>query len=133
MTATISRLVGVYAAEGTLRGEVTYWIGARLGRAHCSLCDITHGLFTESKAWQECKVGLPVPFDTYHRNDQPDAVRAATGNVDPVVVAQTSDGVMVLVDPDELDRCGGSPDALVAAIEAGVARLGLSFAAQRPS
>jgi hypothetical protein len=126
MTA-ITRLVGVYAADGTLRGEVTYWIGARLGRAHCSLCDITHGLFTESKDWQACKVGLPVPFDTYHRNDQPDAVRSATGNTDPVVVAETGDGIVVLVGPDELDRCCGSPEKLVAAIEAGVVRLGLRF------
>jgi hypothetical protein len=133
VTAIITRLIGVYAAEGTLRGEVAYWVGARLGRAHCSLCDITHGLFTESKEWQACKIGLPVPFDTYHRNDQPDAVRAATGNVDPVVVAETSTGVLVLVGPDELDRCGGSAEKLVAAIEAGVSRLGLSFAAARPS
>jgi hypothetical protein len=133
VTAIITRLIGVYAAEGTLRGEVAYWVGARLGRAHCSLCDITHGLFTESKEWQACKIGLPVPFDTYHRNDQPDSVRAATGNVDPVVVAETSTGVLVLVGPTELDACGGSPEKLVAAIEAGVARLGLSFAAARPS
>jgi hypothetical protein len=133
VTAIVTRLVGVYAAEGTLRGEVAYWVGARLGRAHCSLCDITHGLFTESKEWQACKIGLPVPFDTYHRNDQPDAVRAATGNVDPVVVAETSTGVLVLVGPKELDACGGSPEKLVAAIEAGVSRLGLSFAAARPS
>jgi hypothetical protein len=130
---TIARLVGVYAAEGTLRGELTYWIGARLGRTHCSLCDITHGLFTESSAWQECKLGLPVPFDTYHRNDQPDAVRASSGNTDPVVVAELDDGVVVLVSPAELDACAGQPEKLIAAIEAAVARLGLSFATQRPS
>jgi hypothetical protein len=131
--STITRLIGVYAADGTLRGEVTYWIGARLGRAHCSLCDITHGMFTESKDWQACKVGLAVPFDTYHRNDQPAAVRAATGNTDPVVVAETPDGVVMIIGPDELDRCGGSPAKLVAAIEVGVASLGLSFvAAQLP-
>jgi hypothetical protein len=129
MTANIERLIGVYAADGTLRGEVSYWIGARLGRAHCSLCDITHGTFRESKQWQSCRVGLPVPFDTYHRNDQPDAVRHATGNTDPVVVAQTNDGIVMLVGPAELDACEGSPEKLVAAIEAAVVRRGLSFVA----
>ena len=35
-----------------LVGEARYWIGARLGRAHCALCDITHGLFTERDDWR---------------------------------------------------------------------------------
>jgi hypothetical protein len=38
---TIHRLVGVYNADGTLLGEVRYFVAARLGRAHCPLCDIT--------------------------------------------------------------------------------------------
>ena len=46
MAARVVRFVGVYNAEGTLRGEVAYWIGARLGLGHCALCDITHGVFT---------------------------------------------------------------------------------------
>ncbi len=40
----VVRLIGVYDADGTLRGELGYWVGARLGRRHCSLCDITHAL-----------------------------------------------------------------------------------------
>jgi hypothetical protein len=39
----VVRLVGVYDADGTPRGEIAYWVGARLGRTHCALCDITHG------------------------------------------------------------------------------------------
>ncbi len=49
---TIRRLVGVYHADGTLLGEVSYFVGARLGRAHCSLCDITHGLVRERPEWR---------------------------------------------------------------------------------
>jgi hypothetical protein len=49
----VRRLVGVYDADGTLRGEVGYWVGARLGRAHCALCDITHSPIRERSglAW----------------------------------------------------------------------------------
>jgi hypothetical protein len=71
----IKGLVGIYNAEGTLRGELTYWVGARLGREHCGLCDITHGSVREKAEWKRCRAGLPVPFDTFHRDDQPDDIR----------------------------------------------------------
>lgn len=126
--APLRRLVGVYDADGTLRGELTYWVGARLGRAHCSLCDITHGLARERRDWQACRAGLPIPFDTHHRDDQPPAVRAASAGRLPVVVAETDDGTVVpLVGPDELDACGGSVERLMAAIEAAMTRTGLAW------
>lgn len=113
----IVRLVGVYDAEGTVRGEVAYWIGARLGRRHCSLCEITHGTVRERSDWKACRAGLPVPFDTYHRNDQPTSIRAATNGTAPVVVAETDTDIVVLLTPDDLEACGGSIDRLVEAIE----------------
>ena len=113
----ISRLVGVYHADGSLRGELTYWVGKRLGRAHCALCDITHGLVRERTDWQQCRAGLPVPFDTYHRDDRPDAVRAATGELTPAVLAETDVGLVALLGPEELEACGGSPRRLLDAID----------------
>ena len=123
----IVRLVGVYDADSTLRGELAYWVGARLGRRHCSLCDITHGLVRERSEWVACRVGLPVPFDTYHRNDQPEAVRLATGNIAPVVVAETDEGHIVVLQPAELDACEGSIDRLTGAIEQAMERIGLAW------
>lgn len=114
------RLVGVYDADGTLRGELSYWVGARLGRRHCSLCDITHGSVRERDEWKACRVGLPVPFDTFHRNDQPDEIRSATNDTVPVVVADTGGSHVLLLTPAELDACAGSIDALVVAIEQAV-------------
>lgn len=115
--AQIIRLHGVYDADATMRGEVAYWIGARLGRRHCSLCDITHGALREKSEWRECRLGLPVPFDMHHRDDQPDAVRAAAAGVVPVVVAETDVGILRLLGPTDLDACAGSPERLMAAIE----------------
>jgi hypothetical protein len=112
----IRRLIGVYNADGTLRGELTYWVGRRLGRAHCALCDITHGSVRERSDWQQCRDELAVPFDTYHRDDQPDAVRRATGEGLPAVLVETDEGLTVLIGPDELDACGASPQRLVDAI-----------------
>ena len=117
--ASIRRLIGVYNADGTLRGELTYWVGARLGRAHCALCDITHGSVRERPDWIACRAGLPVPFDTFHRNDQPEAVRELLGDNIPAVVADTDRGLLQLLGPVELTACEASPDRLVDALDAG--------------
>ncbi len=116
----IVRLVGVYDADGTVRGELAYWVGARLGRRHCALCDITHGSVRQRPEWKACRAGLPVPFDTYHRNDQPADVRAVAGGQAPVVVAETDEGYVLLLGPQALDACGGTIRGLTAAIESAV-------------
>jgi hypothetical protein len=109
----VRELVGVYDADATLWGEMSYWIGARLGWRHCSLCDITHGLFAEKSAWQACVSTLPVPFTTYHRNDQPDDVRACIGDQLPAIVARYEHGVEQLVGPAQLAACRADPNELL--------------------
>ena len=123
----IRRLVGVYDADSTLRGELAYWVGARLGRRHCSLCDITHNSVRTKPEWKACVAGLPVPFDTFHRDDQPPAVRATLAGVYPAVVAETDDGHVLLLGPAELDACGGSIDALVQGVSDAAASHGLEW------
>ena len=125
----VIRLVGVYDANGTIRGELAYWIGARLGRAHCSLCDITHSAVRERPEWKACCASLTVPFQTYHRDDQPAAVRVAIGNAAPAVAAETADGFTLLLGPADLDSCGGSIERLMSAIESAVEHLGLAWPA----
>lgn len=127
VSARIIRLIGVYDAEGTIRGEVAYWIGARLGRRHCSLCDVTHGTFTEKSAWKRCRSAFTVPFDTFHRNDQPDSVRRASGDRNPVVVAETDTGVVVLLSASRIETANGDPDRLVELIESAAADAGLTW------
>jgi len=123
----VRRLIGVYDADGTVLGELSYFVRARFGAAHCALCDITHGRVRERDDWRRCRDALPVPFETYHRNDQPPGVRAATGGALPVVVAETDDGTIVpLLDGGALAGCGGSPEALVAALDAAMAAAGLA-------
>ncbi len=123
----ITRFVGVYNAKGTLRGELSYWVNARFGRAHCALCDITHGLTRMKADWKTCRESLPVHFATFHLDDQPDAVRLATGNTAPVVVAETTTGIVCLLGPDELEACQGSTEALVRAVHAAVDAHGLRW------
>ncbi len=121
-SSRVLRLVGVYDADHTVRGEVSYWIGARLGRAHCALCDISHGVLRRRSEWNAYVAGLAVPFETFHRDDQPDAVRAASGDSAPVVLAETAAGPVLLLDRVTLDACDGSVDLLSNAIDVALTR-----------
>ena len=119
----------MYDADGTALGELSYFLRARIGRAHCALCDVTHGRIRERADWRACRDALPVTFATYHRDDQPERIRTVTNGRAPVVVAEMTDGgVVVLLGPDELERCGGSPERLVEAVEQAVSDAGLSWA-----
>ena len=124
---TIQRLVGIYDADSSVRGELTYWIGARMGRAHCALCDITHGFLRERADWKRLKAGIPVPFLTFHRDDRPTEITAAVGQIVPVVVAHTSREVVSLLGPQELEVCAGSPRDLIAAIQQSADAAGLTW------
>ena len=123
----IRKLVGVYDADGSAWGELTYFIGARLGRRHCALCDITHGLVRERPEWKTCRSSLPLAFDTYHLDDQPEGVRAAHADHAPVVLAATDDGYVVLLARDELSECAGSVERFSSALDSAAARAGLSW------
>ena len=84
----IVSLIGVYNADGTLSGELRYWFGARLGRTHCALCEITHGTFLEKDEWKRISRALPVPFDAVHLDQRSPEVRAASGTATPCVIAR---------------------------------------------
>ena len=124
MPQSVREFIGVYDADGTLLGEARYWIGARLGRTHCSLCEITHGLFTERADWRRCREELGVGFSTYHRDDAPAEVLAA-GAPAPFVVARTEHGLVALLGPADLDACGGDVERFRAALARACAERGL--------
>ncbi len=106
MTAIV-RLTGVYHADGGLAGELRYGVGKLLGRAHCSLCDLTHGVVREREEWRELVRRLAVPVTLVHLNERDeDIARLSDGN-SPCVIAHTDGGLQLLLGPDELDACGG--------------------------
>ena len=104
----IRRLIGVYNAKGTLLGELAYLIGAKIGRAHCSLCDITHGGIREGPEWTTIRDGLGLPFDTFHLDEQP-AVRDLLHGTAPAALVETDGGLVLLLGPDELAAGRGPP------------------------
>ena len=129
-SAVITRLVGIYDADGTWRGELSYWVGARLGTSHCSLCEITHGRLREKSEWKVSRAELPVAFVTFHRDDQPDPLRALLGASLPAIVAETSEGPVLLLGPAQLEECAGDPLRLMASLSTAVRQRNMAWPAQ---
>jgi hypothetical protein len=107
MKSNITELIGVYDADSTLFGEISYWVGARLGITHCSLCELTHGLFTKKSEWTQCADSLSIPFRLFHRDDAPHDVIAALAGHFPAVLQRTNNGVSVILTKDQLEHFDG--------------------------
>ncbi len=119
MSEEVIEFIGVYDADATLIGEISYWLKARVGATHCALCELTHGVFRTKREWVSCSRELAVPFRTFHRNDAPADVLQTSPQF-PVVLVRRSSGLSVLLDADALDEFAGDTvkfaDHLVAVI-----------------
>ena len=107
MTSNITELIGVYDADSTLLGEVSYWVGARFGITHCSLCELTHGLFTKKSEWKQCAESFTVPFHLFHRDDAPHDVLNSLAGEFPAVLQRTTEGLKIILTKEELEHFDG--------------------------
>jgi len=110
----VVRLHGVYDATGTTAGEIAYFLRRTLLNQHCSLCDITHSTFSRRPTWDRCVTDLGIEFQLHHRNDVPAPVAATPGYMTPCVICEFEDGSLtLLVNSNELNSCGHSPEQLM--------------------
>lgn len=126
--AAVHEVIGVYDADGSLRGELAYALGKLTGQAHCALCDITHGTLRRRPGFDVACQRLGVPVTLLHRDEQPPDVAALTAGRTPMVVGRTDDGLVVLLSAADLERCERDPEALVDAALGAIAVLGLRLA-----
>ena len=119
----MTRVLGVYDADGGLRGEASYVVGRLLGRRHCSLCDVTHSPVRRKPAWDDLVHGLGIPVRVVHRNELTAAEAAAAGAAGlPVLLGEREDGSFtVLVDPAGLDAARGSVEVVGRMLRAALA------------
>jgi len=103
-----SRLIGVYRANGGLRGEFRYLIGHYLRGESCSLCDITHSPLRRKAEWDEHVAALGAPFELLHLNELTAPLAAFVGDRAACVVAEMPEGFELLIGNDELAQLDGS-------------------------
>jgi hypothetical protein len=123
----LRRLVGIYRADGGARGEIAYVLGRLVGRAHCTLCDITHSPVRRKAAWDRMVATLPVPFELRHLNELDPAMAALVPDREsaPLVLADVDGRLEVLLGPADLEPLEGSVGAFEDALRAALVRRGL--------
>jgi hypothetical protein len=104
---TFSRIVGVYRADGGLRGELRYLAGHYLRGQSCSLCEITHSPFRRKAAWDVGVTDLGIPIDLLHLNELDAGLAAHVGNDAAMVVGERPDMRVTLLDNADLTRLDG--------------------------
>jgi hypothetical protein len=104
---TFTRIVGVYRADGGLRGELRYLAGHYLRGQSCSLCEITHSPFRRKAAWDAGVADLGIPIDLLHLNELDAGLAAHVGDEAAMVVGERPDMRVTLMDNDDLTRLAG--------------------------
>lgn len=110
-------LVGIFDADGGLRGELRYVTDKLAGRGHCALCDITHGLNPLGKrSFKEACAAAGVTMTLLHRDEASPEQLAAAGEL-PAVLACAGETCRVLVPAGDLAACEGNPTELLELVE----------------
>ena len=94
-------LIGVYNADGGLKGELNYFFGHLIGIAECTLCDVTHSPIRKKPQWNQMVSSLAkdygLGFDLVHKNERSEKVSLSTSGREPCVLAVYEDGNMTML------------------------------------
>ncbi len=85
-------------------GELQYFFGKMVGKAHCALCDITHGKFKEKRAFSKCKQDLNLPFDLLHLDELDFNLKKFHSDA-PCVIGINNSEYSLIITKDELEKC----------------------------
>ena len=107
------RYTGIYNADGTILGEISYVAKKLVGRGSCALCDITHGWTGRKKGFDATCSAASIEWELLHRDEASSEQLAVAGEL-PAVIAQRNGKWELVLGPRELDECNGDPAALVA-------------------
>ena len=126
----VTRLIGVYRANGGLVGETAYVVGSLMGRSHCSLCDVTHSTLRRKREWDRMVTSLGVPFELHHLNECHGRLQQLVPDKDsaPVVVAEVDGQLLTVLDAHDLEPLSGSVPAFELTLRNALGRHSLSLA-----
>jgi len=104
--------VGIYNADGSLLGEISYVLAKYTGRGHCELCDITHGTFRRKRSWNKACEQAGINMELLHRDEATTDQLNAAGDL-PAIIKVDGNTWRLVAGPAELAACDGDPERLM--------------------
>lgn len=98
------KIIGIYNAKGSIIGELQYLFGKITGRAHCALCDITHGKLKEKTLFKECRENLEIPFELLHLDELNKNLQNFANDA-PCVIGIKNNNYSIIINSQELEEC----------------------------
>jgi len=119
----MQEVVGIYNADGTIGGELSYAFAKLARRGSCELCDVTHGWNPLGKrSWKAAVEQSDLNLTFIHRDEALPEQLAAAGQL-PAVVMSSDDGWQVIMTNSEFAEFKSDPGALIDEIERRAAAL----------
>tara|TARA_B110000444_G_C18514979_1_gene443984 strand:+ start:66 stop:440 length:375 start_codon:yes stop_codon:yes gene_type:complete len=113
----IKKIICIYNANGTLKGELKYIYNKLFKNIKCSMCEITHNTFMFKKKWDERCSGFNYKIECLHLDELPKDIKELVTDNAPCVVAQTNSSNIILLKNNELVKIDGSVDLFFNALE----------------
>ena len=111
------KIYGIYNADGGIIGELQYVLGKLMGKAHCSLCDITHSYISKKKSWKALESRGEFEINLLHINEQEPDLREFTSGITPCVVAKEESKFRILLTSEQLENCNKSVSSFEEALQ----------------
>ena len=107
----IDKLVGIYNANGSIFGELTYLFGKLTGHSDCALCDITHGPLKQKADFRDAQQALCISFENLHLNELDSEFNAFKASA-PCIISIYGSEYSLFITSAELKQCKGDVDQL---------------------
>jgi hypothetical protein len=117
MTEVRGTLIGIYNADGGLRGELAYVFGHLIGVKSCSLCDISHSPIKKKASFKELEKHLleehRILVRMIHLNERNERETQASEGREPCMLLEYPDqSISMFLDSTDLKALSGRVSSL---------------------
>jgi hypothetical protein len=117
MTDIRGTLIGVYKADGGIRGELSYFFGHLVGTRSCSLCSISHSPIMKKASFKALERHLleehKILVRMLHMNERNEREQNASAGREPCILLEYPDeSISMFIDSTDLTALSGNVGSL---------------------
>ena len=113
----------IYNANGSVTGEIIYFLKKYFYGLRCSMCEITHNFISEKKDWKTRLSKTKINLKTVHLDEQnKDLYKFSYGNT-PCVVSESEKGFKFIFSNTDLNNFEGDVELFFKSLENKIKRV----------